>query len=98
VAVPHGRIEESWQETDCVYYQRVAFPVPDGVPRAGRFDVGRVILHVHINRALQAELAVFEHDRVFILRDSINWPVEVPIEDDARGLAAESRVVFALEL
>ncbi len=61
------------------------------------FDVARVLLHVHEDRSFQAELAVLNNDGVFVLRDAVDWAVEGPVEDDARRLAAESRIVFTLE-
>ena len=58
----------------------------------------RVLFPVHVDGALQAELAVFEHDRVFVLRDAVDRPVESPVEENAGGLAVEARIVFALEI
>ncbi len=52
----HGRIQEPRQESRGINHQRVAFPVIYRVPGAARFDVVRVLRHIHINRAFQAGL------------------------------------------
>src|SRR5437773_2644931 len=57
-----------------------------------------MLLHVHVDRPLEPHLAVLHDDRVLVLRDAVHRTVERPVEDDARRLAAEARVVFALEV
>src|SRR5262245_49364887 len=69
----------------------------DGMAGPSRFEIRRVIFHIHVNCALQAKLPVFDHDRVFVLGNPIHGPIESPIEDDAGCLAMESRIVLALE-
>src|SRR5262245_58409614 len=74
--------------------QGVAFPASDGMAGASEFEVLRMLLQVHVDRAFQAELSIFEDDRVFALGNSIDGTVEVPIKDDAGGFAPEARVLL----
>src|SRR5688500_12129292 len=55
-------------------------------------------LHVHVDRAPQVHLPVLNQNRVLVLRDAIHRAVEDPVEDDARRLAAKTRIVIAGEL
>src|SRR5262245_33077466 len=62
--------------------------------RARQLHVRRMLLHVHVDRPLQIHLAVLDEDRVAVLCDPVDRAVERPVEDDARRLAPEARVVL----
>jgi hypothetical protein len=53
-----------------------------------------MLLQVHVNRPFQIHLAVLDDDRVAVLRDPVDRAVKRPVEDDARRLAPEARVVL----
>ncbi len=81
-------------EADRVDDEHVAFPMADRVARVARRDVRRMLGHVHVDHALEAEEAVVDDDAVLLLRDPVDGAVEHPVEDDARGPAAQPRVVL----
>src|SRR4030095_17123078 len=85
------------QEANGVDDERVAFPAAGGMTRARQLDVRRMLLHVHVDRPLQIHLAVLDDDRVPVLRDPVDGAVKRPVEDAARGLAPEARVVLPLK-
>src|SRR5262245_21718999 len=94
----HGCIQKARSKTDGIHDKSIAFPVPDGMPRPRKFDVLWMILQLHVDRSLQTELAVLDHDRIFVLRDAVDRTIKRPIEDDARGFAAKAWIVFAFEI
>ena len=92
-----GVFKNPGRNPDGIDDQRVAFPVSDGVPGAAQLEPVRVLLQVHVNRALQPELPVLQHDRIFVLRDPVDRSIEGPVENNAGRLALETRSILALE-
>src|SRR5689334_8014005 len=72
--------------------------MPDGVSGPREFDVLWMILQLHVDGSLQAELAILDHDRIFVLSDAIHRAIKGPIENDACGLATKAGIVLALEI
>src|SRR5438128_194646 len=68
------------------------------VAGATRFQSWRLFFFVHENRALQPELPILKHDRVLVLSDPVDWPIKRPVKNNAGCLAAETRIIFALEI
>src|SRR5688572_242735 len=61
------------------------------------FYRGRMLLHVHVDGSFESELSVLDHDRILVLRDPVDGPVERPVENDAGCLTLEPRIVIACE-
>src|SRR5262249_10551130 len=97
IAVAHWRIQESRLKSHGIHHERIPLPTANRMAGAAWLQVRGMIFSVHVDGALQAELPVFEHDRIFILCDAVYRPVEGPVEDDAGGLAMEARIIVALE-
>ncbi len=88
VAVAHRRCDDARLEAHCVDDERVAVPAADRVARIARRELGRMLAHVHLDRALEAEQTVVDYDAILLLRDAIDRSVEHPVEQDARRPAA----------
>src|SRR2546430_8847651 len=68
------------------------------MPTPAWFDILRMFFDVHIHGSFQSELTILNNDRVLVLSNAVDGSIKRPVEDDARGFAAKSRIIFALEI
>ena len=73
--------------------ERAVLPSSDGVARTRGYDVVRMFIHIHSNGPDDVHEPVPQRDLVLGLDDLVDMAVELPVEQDVDGHAAEARIV-----